>query len=81
MPTTSTAFITSSIPGMTPRKGKVRDIYDFGDRLLFIATDRISAFDWIMPNGIPDKGRILTHISKMWFDLLDVPNHLLSRAC
>jgi len=60
------------------RRGKVRDIYDFGDRLLFIATDRISAFDWVLPNGIPDKGRVLTGISEMWFDRLDVPNHLIS---
>ncbi len=78
MSASSSAFIASSVPGLTPRKGKVRDIYDFDDKLLFIATDRISAFDWIMPNGIPDKGRILTQVSKMWFDLLDVPNHLIS---
>lgn len=78
MTSSSEAFIESTIPGMTPRKGKVRDIYDFDNKLLFIATDRISAFDWIMPNGIPDKGRILTQVSKMWFDLLDVPNHLIS---
>lgn len=63
---------------MTPRRGKVRDVYTFGDRLLFVATDRISAFDWVLPNGIPDKGRVLTGLSNMWFDVLDVPNHLLS---
>ncbi len=63
---------------MTPRQGKVRDIYDFGDRLLFVASDRISAFDWILPNGIPDKGRVLTQVSRFWFDRLDVPNHVLS---
>jgi len=74
----ATAFLESSVPGVPLRRGKVRDIYDFGDRLLFIATDRISAFDWILPNGIPDKGRILTGISEMWFDRLDVPNHLIS---
>lgn len=71
-------FLHSFLPGMTPRTGKVRDIYDFGDRLLFIATDRISAFDWVLPTGIPDKGRVLTQISKFWFDFLGVPNHLLS---
>lgn len=71
-------LITSSIPGMTPRQGKVRDIYDFGDRLLFVASDRISAFDWVLPNGIPDKGRVLTQVSRFWFDRLDVQNHVLS---
>ena len=72
------AFLESSIPGIPVRRGKVRDIYDFGDRLLFIATDRISAFDWVLPNGIPDKGRVLTGISEMWFGRLEVPNHLIS---
>jgi len=60
------------------RRGKVRDVYDLGDKLLLVATDRISAFDWVMPNGIPDKGRILTQISAFWFEKLGVPNHLLS---
>ena len=59
-------------------RGKVRDVYDFGDRLLFVATDRISAFDWVLPSGIPDKGRVLTQLSRFWFGLLDVPHHLLS---
>ena len=72
------AFLKSSIPGHDVRRGKVRDIYDFGDRLLFIATDRISAFDWVLPNGIPDKGRVLTKLSEMWFDRLDVEHHLIS---
>ena len=71
-------MIESDIPGIPVRRGKVRDIYDFGDRLLFVATDRISAFDWILPNGIPDKGRLLTQLSRMWFERLDVPHHLLS---
>jgi len=71
-------LLTTSLPGLIPKTGKVRDIYDFGDRLLFIATDRISAFDWILPNGIPDKGRVLTQISRFWFDLIRVPNHLIS---
>jgi phosphoribosylaminoimidazole-succinocarboxamide synthase len=60
------------------RRGKVRDVYDLGDRLLLVATDRISAFDWVMPNGIPDKGRVLTALSLFWFDRIEVPNHLLS---
>src|SRR5271155_3237452 len=60
------------------RRGKVRDVYDLGDRLLLIATDRISAFDWVMPNGIPDKGRVLTCLSSDWFKRLRVPNHLIS---
>src|SRR5688572_15023551 len=76
----SPALLESSIPGMTPRRGKVRDIYDFGDRLLFVASDRISAFDWVLPNGIPDKGRVLTQMSVHWFETLGVPNHLLSTS-
>jgi phosphoribosylaminoimidazole-succinocarboxamide synthase len=61
-------------------RGKVRDIYDLGDRLLIVATDRISAFDVVMPNPIPDKGRILTQLSRFWFNLTKeiVPNHLIS---
>lgn len=75
---TGAAFLQSDIPGIDVKRGKVRDIYDFGDRLLFIATDRVSAFDWVIPTGIPDKGRVLTKLSEMWFDRLDVPHHLLS---
>lgn len=60
------------------RQGKVRDIYDLGDRLLLVASDRISAFDWVLPNDIPDKGRVLTQISLFWLEKLGVPNHLLS---
>ena len=61
-------------------RGKVRDIYDLGDRLLIVATDRISAFDVVMPNPIPDKGRILTQLSKFWFDLTReiISNHVIS---
>jgi len=74
------ALIESAIPGLpAPRRGKVRDIYDLGDALLLVATDRISAFDCVMPNGIPDKGRVLTGISRFWFGLFTwMPNHLLS---
>jgi phosphoribosylaminoimidazole-succinocarboxamide synthase len=62
------------------RTGKVRDIYDFGDRLLIVATDRISAFDYILGSGIPDKGKVLTQLSCFWFDRLRaiVPNHIIS---
>ena len=72
------ALLQTDIPGIPVRRGKVRDVYDLGDSLLLVATDRISAFDWIMPNGIPDKGRILTQISAFWFELLGVPSHVLS---
>ena len=73
----STAYLNSELPGLSRKQGKVRDLYDFGDRLLMVASDRISAFDWVMPNGIPDKGRVLTGVSLMWFDELSVKNHLL----
>ena len=61
-------------------RGKVRDLYDMGDALLMIATDRISAFDVILPNGIPGKGKILTQLSAFWFSQLSsiVPHHLIS---
>lgn len=61
-------------------RGKVRDIYEFGDRLLIVATDRLSAFDVVLPTPIPDKGRVLTQLSLFWFDKLQdvVPNHVLS---
>ena len=62
------ALLESSIPGCpAPKRGKVRDLYDFGDSLLLVATDRISAFDVIMPNPIPAKGRVLTALSEFWF--------------
>jgi phosphoribosylaminoimidazole-succinocarboxamide synthase len=70
----------TSLEGLPRRQGKVRDVYDLGDRVLLVATDRISAFDWILPTAIPDKGRVLTALSAFWFDFLDVPNHLLSIA-
>jgi phosphoribosylaminoimidazole-succinocarboxamide synthase len=67
--------------GLKPvARGKVRDIYDLGDKLLIVATDRLSAFDVILPTPIPDKGRVLTQLSLFWFDLLKdiIPNHVLS---
>ncbi len=72
------ALLETEIPGLPVHHGKVRDIYDLGDSLLFVATDRISAFDCVMPNGIPDKGRVLTSMSLFWFDYISwAPNHLL----
>ena len=74
------ALLSSEIPGLPePKRGKVRDVYDLGDSLLFVATDRLSAFDVIMPNGVPDKGRVLTQLSLFWFrHFADVPNHLVT---
>lgn len=76
----NTALMTTSIGTYPKRSGKVRDVYDLGDKLLIVATDRISAFDVVMPNGIPDKGRVLTQISLFWFNKLGglMPNHLIS---
>jgi phosphoribosylaminoimidazole-succinocarboxamide synthase len=71
----------TNFAGITPvARGKVRDIYDLGERLLIVATDRLSAFDVVMPTPIPDKGRVLTQLSLFWFDLLRdvIPNHVLS---
>ncbi len=71
------AFLESSLD-LPVRRGKVRDVYDLGDRLLLVASDRISAYDWVLPDGIPDKGRILTGISSFWFHRLGTPDHLIS---
>jgi phosphoribosylaminoimidazole-succinocarboxamide synthase len=71
-------LLHSDIPGIPCRRGKVRDVYDLGDRLVLVATDRISAFDHVLPNGIPDKGRVLTALTLFWLDWLGVPNHLIS---
>lgn len=72
--------LQTNIAGTEPSRGKVRDIYDLGDRLLIVATDRLSAFDVVMANGIPYKGVILTQISKFWFKYLSgqVEHHLIS---
>ena len=74
----SLAVMETAIENVPVRRGKVRDIYDLGEALLLVSTDRISAFDWVLPNGIPDKGQVLTQVSTHWFDVLEVPNHLLS---
>ncbi len=74
------ALVESYVPGLAaPKRGKVRDLYDLGDKLLLVATDRLSAFDVVMPNGIPDKGRILNGLSVFWFELLaEYRNHLIT---
>jgi phosphoribosylaminoimidazole-succinocarboxamide synthase len=71
----------TDFPGLgAPKRGKVRDVYDVGDSLIIVATDRLSAFDVIMPQGIPFKGKVLTKISEYWFDKTNdvIPNHLTS---
>ena len=81
--TSSAAICNIEIPGLTPvKQGKVRSIYDLGDVFLFVASDRISAFDCILPNGIPNKGELLTQLSAWWFERLEhvVPNHLLASS-
>lgn len=74
-------LITSQLPDLTlVSRGKVRDIYKTSDSLLFVTSDRISAFDVILKNGIPDKGKLLTKISLFWFNFLKdvIPNHLIT---
>src|SRR5499426_3686442 len=77
----ATPVIHTRLKGAAPhRQGKVRDIYEFCDRMLLVATDRISAFDYVLGSGIPDKGKVLTQLSAFWFARTEsiVPNHLLS---
>jgi phosphoribosylaminoimidazole-succinocarboxamide synthase len=75
----NSALLSSTLP-FPVRRGKVRDVYDLGENLLIVATDRISAFDVIMPNGIPDKGKLLTGLSLFWFERFggEFPNHLIA---
>jgi phosphoribosylaminoimidazole-succinocarboxamide synthase len=71
----------TELPGITLKaRGKVRDVYDLGDALLLVATDRLSAFDYVLPNPIPDKGKVLNQISAFWFDMFSdlIPNHVIS---
>lgn len=81
MPPSETALLETDIPGL-PKfiTGKVRDVYDLGDALLLVATDRLSAFDVVLPTGIPGKGRVLTALAQFWFEKTAhiVPNHLLA---
>ena len=77
----SNVCIQTELKGLKPpRRGKVRDIYEYGDMLLIIATDRLSAYDVVLPTPIPMKGAVLTQLSKFWFDMMSdvVPNHLIS---
>src|SRR6187397_168656 len=77
----SPVVLETNCPDLTlARRGKVRDVYDLGQHLLIVATDRISAFDYILGSGIPDKGRVLTQLSAFWFERLAhvVPNHFVT---
>ena len=80
MPLPSPILQTAIAHRAPDRQGKVRDLYEFGDRLLIVATDRISAFDYVLGSGIPDKGKVLTQISRFWFERMThlVANHLIS---
>jgi len=72
-------ILETNLPGVPLlKRGKVRDIYDLGEHLLVVASDRISAFDVVLPNGIPDKGKVLTQLTAFWFKVLKVPNHLIT---
>ncbi len=72
------ALLECEIPGLERKSGKVRDVFDLGDRLLMVVTDRISAFDVILPTGVPDKGKVLNQLSLFWFGFLGVRNHLVT---
>lgn len=75
---TSDVVLETFLADLPMRRGKVRDMYELDDKLLMVSTDRISAFDWVLPNGIPHKGRVLTQISAFWFQRLNQPNHVIS---
>ena len=72
------ALLETSIPGLETKSGKVRDIYDLGDKLLMVVTDRISAFDVILPTGVPDKGKVLNQLSLFWMEFFGMKNHLIT---
>jgi len=75
----STAIFETELPGVPLRaRGKVRDIYEVDDALLFVASDRLSAFDHVLPTPIPDKGKVLNQISEFWFERFDGPNHVIT---
>jgi phosphoribosylaminoimidazole-succinocarboxamide synthase len=81
MPNESKICVQTNLSGLRLfRRGKVRDVYEYGDQLLLIATDRVSAFDVVLPTAIPLKGAVLTQLSRFWFDMMSniVPNHLIS---
>ena len=72
------ALLECSIPGIPQKSGKVRDVFDLGDKLLMVVTDRISAFDVILPCGVPDKGKVLNQLSLFWLEFFGVKNHLVT---
>ncbi len=72
------ALLECRIPGLESKSGKVRDVFDLGDKLLMVVTDRISAFDVILPSGVPDKGKVLNSLSLFWLDFLGMKNHLIT---
>ena len=72
------ALLECSIPGVPQKSGKVRDVFDLGDKLLMVVTDRISAFDVILPCGVPDKGKVLNQFSLFWLEFFGVKNHLIT---
>lgn len=72
------ALLECSIPGVPSKSGKVRDVFDLGDSLLMVVTDRISAFDVILPCGVPDKGKVLNQLSLFWMEFLRMKNHLIT---
>ena len=72
------ALLECDIPGIPSKSGKVRDVYDLGDSLLMVVSDRISAFDVILPCGVPDKGKVLNRLSLFWMDFLGMKNHLIT---
>lgn len=71
--------LQTNLPGVAPARGKVRDMYDLDDKFLIVTTDRLSAFDVVLPDGIPEKGKVLNKMSVFWFDMMKdiVPNHIL----
>ncbi len=74
-------LLETTLEGLTlHRRGKVRDVYEIGDDLLIVATDRISAFDYVLGSGIPDKGKVLTQLSAFWFERMGdlVPHHVIA---
>ena len=72
------ALLECAIPGVPSKSGKVRDVFDLGDKLLMVVTDRISAFDVILPNGVPEKGKVLNQLSLFWMEFLGMKNHLIT---
>src|ERR1700745_4207036 len=77
----ASVVLETNLSGLTlARRGKVRDVYDLGEHLLIVATDRISAFDYVLGSGIPDKGKVLTQLSAFWFEQTRdiVANHLIT---